>query len=331
MGLRPTMPRAPDFWGVPGPLSTLLAPLGALYGLGATLRRKASRPWRAPVPVVCVGNLVVGGGGKTPVAIALAEFLIDKGRLPHFLTRGYGGREAGPLRVDTSRHGAAEVGDEALLLARVAPTWVARDRAAGARDAIAAGADILVMDDGFQNGALVHDVALLVVDGSYGFGNGRVMPAGPLREPLEPGIARADAMIVVGEDSTGISRWAARRLTVFGARTVPVAGARDIAGERVFAFAGIARPEKFYRTLRSMGCTVVGTRDFPDHHPFADAEIAAICADADDADAIAVTTEKDHVRLPPGARAAIRALPVTLVWAEPDTPDRLLARVLDDG
>jgi tetraacyldisaccharide 4'-kinase len=331
MGTRPTMPRAPDFWGVPGLLPTLLAPLGALYGCAATLRRRWATPWRAPVPVVCVGNLVVGGGGKTPVAIAIARQLIAKGRNPHLLSRGYGGREAGPLRVDPDTHSSDDVGDEPLLLARVAPTWIARDRAAGAREAVAAGADVIVMDDGFQNGALAQDIALIVVDGAYGFGNGMVMPAGPLREPLEGGLARAGAMIVIGDDATGLARFAARRMPVFLARTVPESGPEDLARARVFAFAGIARPEKFYRTLRGMNCVVAGTRDFPDHHRFTESELAALAAEGEAADAVLVTTEKDHVRLPPAWRARIRALPVALRWAEPESLDRMLAGVLGDG
>jgi tetraacyldisaccharide 4'-kinase len=331
MGQRPRMPRAPDFWGTPGLLPTLLSPLGALYGLGATLRRRMATPWRAPVPVICVGNLVVGGGGKTPVAIALAEKLIAMGRTPHFLTRGYGGSTVGPLRVDPERHPAALVGDEPLLLARIAPTWVARDRAAGARNAIARGADVLVMDDGFQNGSLEQDLALIVVDAAYGFGNGKVMPAGPLREPLEAGLERADAMVVIGEDTQGTARFASRRMPVLLARIVPAEGAQELAGKRVLAFAGIARPEKFYRSLRGINCTVTDTVDFPDHYTFSEAELDELLEDAREDNAIPVTTEKDFVRLPPERRGEFHALPIGLRWTEPAELDALLAEALADG
>ncbi len=173
--------RAPEFWQSDGALARLLAPLGAAYGLAGRLRRARARPAACGVPVVCIGNLVAGGAGKTPVALAVAGRLQDQGRAVQLLTRGYGGRARGPLRVEPGRQGAAEVGDEALLLAARAPTWVARDRAAGAAAAVAAGAEVLVMDDGFQNPALAKDLSLLVVDGASGFGNGRVMPAGPAR------------------------------------------------------------------------------------------------------------------------------------------------------
>jgi tetraacyldisaccharide 4'-kinase len=191
--------RAPEFWTEDGALARTLAPLAAAYAGAGCLRRALARPVAVSVPVVCVGNLVTGGAGKTPVVLALLGALRQRGETPHALTRGYGGREAGPLRVDPARHDAARVGDEALLLARAAPTWVARDRPAGAKAAVAAGASLVVMDDGFQNPSLQKDLSILVVDGRYGFGNGRVVPAGPLREPLAWGLARADAVVVVGE------------------------------------------------------------------------------------------------------------------------------------
>jgi tetraacyldisaccharide 4'-kinase len=326
------MLRAPEFWNrPPGPASALLAPAGALYALGTALRRRLVTTWRAPVPVICVGNLVAGGGGKTPVALSIGTALAAQGMRPHFLSRGYGGQARGPLRVDPDRHSAGDVGDEPLLLARVGPAWVSRDRAAGARAAVEGGAGAIVMDDGFQNDALAKDIALLVADGSYGFGNGRVIPAGPLREGLDGGLARADALIVVGTDSAGIGEQVAGRLPVVAARLVPGPEADGIAGRRVVAFAGIARPDKFYRTLGDLGCTVVESRDFPDHHRYRPEEIAALRRRATEAGALCVTTEKDAVRLPEAARADVHVLPVVLEWAEPDSLRRLLARIVPDG
>ena len=322
--------RAPDFWSEDNGLARVLAPLGYLWSAGTGLRRAVARTARLSVPVVCVGNLVAGGAGKTPLAITLGRYLLARGRAPHFLSRGYGGRARGPLRVDASRHGAHDVGDEPLLLAAVAPTWVARDRRDGARAAIAGGADIIVMDDGFQNPSLVKDVSILAVDGGYGFGNGRLMPAGPLRERLAGGLARADAVVVIGSDGRGSRNRVARHCPVFEARLEPLPD-DAVAGRKVLAFAGIARPAKFYATLRQLGCIVAGTRAFPDHHRYRPDEIVRLCEEAAALGALPVTTEKDLVRLPEAARAMVRCVRVELAWADSATPGRLLARVLGDG
>lgn len=310
--------RAPEFWREDGRLARALAPLGALYAWGAARRLERAEQYRPAVPVICIGNVVAGGAGKTPVAIALAKRLIAAGRQPHFISRGHGGTEIGPRAVDLLRHDAARVGDEPLLLAGCAPTWVARDRSEGAVAAVATGADLIVMDDGFQSGRIAIDLGLLVVDGSYGFGNGRVIPAGPCREPPERAFSRADALVIVGEDRAGLTeRAAAANLPVIAARLVPATDAPDLAGRRVIAFAGIGLPEKFFATLRGVGATLVATHPFPDHHPFTRAEIETILAEAKAAGAVAVTTAKDRVRLPPDLRERVLALPVELEWRDP--------------
>jgi tetraacyldisaccharide 4'-kinase len=277
-----------------------------------------------PIPVICVGNLVAGGAGKTPVALSLLAAMMARGLAPHVLSRGYGGTEAGPLRVDPARHEAGHVGDEALLLAAVAPTWVARDRAAGARAIADAGGEVIVMDDGFQNPAVIKDLSLLVVDGAYGFGNGRLIPAGPLRERVADGLARADAVVLLEPDTQGLASRLSARLPVLRARIAPTADGRRLSGTRVFAFAGIGRPEKFFATLDSLGAVLVGCRAYADHHLYRPSEIDEVLARAESMDAVPVTTEKDAVRLPPQMRARIQVLSVTVEWQDAGALDSLL-------
>lgn len=277
------------------------------------------------MPVVCVGNAVAGGAGKTPVVLSLAARLRRRGRSVHILSRGYGGSVAGPLRVDPARHGAAEIGDEPLLLAEMAPTWVARDRVAGGRAALADGAALLLLDDGFQNPRLVKDLSLLVIDGSYGFGNGRILPAGPLREALAAGLVRADAAVLMGEDRAGIAA-RLRGKPLLRARLVPDAAER-FAGKPVIAFAGIGRPAKFFDTLEGTGAHIVARHGFADHHRYGEAELSRLAAEADASGAALVTTAKDAARLQPGWRARIDVLKVAVLWENEAMLDRLLERV----
>ncbi len=324
--------KTPAFWyRPPGPAATALAPLGALYGLAGRRRMAATIPYRAGVPVVCIGNLVAGGAGKTPVGLAVAAALRARDLAVQALTRGHGGREQGPLRVDPQTHGVVDVGDEALLLAAAVPCWVARDRAAGARAAVADGAQILVMDDGFQNPGLFKDRSLIVADGAVGFGNGRLIPAGPLRERIADGLRRADALVIVGEDLAGVAaqaRACTPDLPVLQARLEPSATAADLAGRRILAFAGIGRPEKFFATLQTLGAELVARISFADHHPYRPAEVAALLDRAAALGALPVTTAKDAVRLTPDQRARIRVLPVAVAWRDPAALDRLLDPML---
>jgi tetraacyldisaccharide 4'-kinase len=318
--------RSPEFWERPGLRPALLAPLGHLYAAIGRMRRRIVRPWRAPVPVVCVGALTAGGAGKTPTAIAVARRLAAMGRKPHILTRGYKGRLAGPVQVDIRSHTSREVGDEALLLAEAAPTWVARNRIAGARSAVAAGADVLVLDDGFQNPHLAKDLSLVVIDGGQGVGNGRLLPAGPLRESIARGLERAQAVVLVGKDRTGLAARVPRKLPLLRARLVPdTAGAAILRGKRVLAFAGIGRPQKFLDSLQEVGAKVVEQRLFADHHAYRVAELEALMAAAAKLDAIPVTTAKDAVRVPPGGCDKLRVLDVALAFDRPDELDGLLA------
>jgi tetraacyldisaccharide 4'-kinase len=319
------MPQAPEFWDRPGLIPNLLRPFGWAYRAIDTQRRRRIQPQRVGVPVICVGNFVAGGAGKTPVVLSLAQFLQKAGRRPHILSRGYGGNLPGPLQVDPARHGAGDVGDEPLLLATVAPTWIGRDRIASAKAAIASGADFLLLDDGFQNPALHYDISLVVVDGGYGIGNGEIIPAGPLREPVAQALSRATAIVMVGKNLHG---FAAGGVPMLGAQLVPVGG-DDLKGTRVVAFAGIGRPEKFFATLRELGATLVGQRSFPDHHRYADSDIVDLAAMARVNSATLVTTEKDWVRLSPALRSKIRGLKVELHWDEPVALARLIAPTLE--
>jgi tetraacyldisaccharide 4'-kinase len=310
------MRTAPVFWArPPGLLSELLLPVGASWDAAGRLRQAFARPYYPPVPVVCVGNLVAGGAGKTPVALALAAHLVSCATAVHIVTRGYGGRLRGPVRVDAALHDATVVGDEALLLAAQAPCWVARDRADGVRAAVAAGAQMVVLDDGLQNPGIAKNLSLVVVDAAYGFGNGRVIPAGPLRESPARGLARADAVVLLGADAQPEALGIETPLPVLHASLRPIAGER-LAGAGLLAFAGIGRPDKFFATLRALGAELVGTRSFPDHHPFRAGEIDRLLRAAERAHARLITTAKDIVRVPAAMRAAIEVLEVEIRWRD---------------
>lgn len=324
--------RPPGFWaGDPGhPLARLLAPAGRLYG-AATARRMDRPGAPGPCPVLCVGNVTLGGAGKTPAAMALARILHEKfGRRPAFLSRGYGGRLAGPVAVHPALHGAGDVGDEPLLLARHGTAIVARDRPAGARLCAESGADVIVMDDGLQNPGLAKDLSLAVVDAGGGIGNGLCFPAGPLRAPLARHWPHVGGLVLIGDGGPGerlAGEARARGLPVHSARLVPeVSGAW--AGRRVVAFAGIGRPQKFFDTLEGLGARIVATQGFPDHHPYRPAEIAALRALAEREGAGLVTTEKDAVRLPDGEGGTIAVLRVSLAFADEDALRRQLAEAL---
>jgi tetraacyldisaccharide 4'-kinase len=304
--------RPPAFWAERQGTwqSALLAPLGAAYA-AVVARRLAQPGYRAPVPVICCGNATLGGAGKTVVALDLLARLTALGHRPHVLLRGYGGRVRGPHRVAEGEPWDL-VGDEALLLAQAAPTWAGADRAASARAAVAAGADLLVMDDGLQNPGLEKTAALLVVDGGAGFGNGRVFPAGPLREPVAAAAGRCAAAVLIGEDRSGAAALLPPGLPVLRARMVPGPETAALRGTEVAAFAGIGRPDKFFAMLREAGAQVKEALAFPDHHPFGAPDLRRLEALAQRR--LLVTTAKDAVRLPTGFRAGVTVATVTLAW-----------------
>jgi tetraacyldisaccharide 4'-kinase len=327
--------RAPAFWWVkPGAAAALLSPLASIYGAVAA-RRLAQPGERVGIPVICVGNPTVGGAGKTPAAIAIAKMLIAAGERPMFLTRGYGGRLAGPVIVEAP-HTAVQVGDEPPLLARVAPTIVAENRVAGAKLAVEKGASIIVMDDGFQNPSLVKDLSVLVIDGTRGIGNARVIPAGPLRAPLEPQLDRANAILIVGDVAGAaplVAEGRARGLPLFHARFEPdhVAVAA-LAGRQVLAFAGIGDPAKFFSTVGAAGIDAPIRRAFGDHRRYTRRDASELITQAAKHGLQLLTTEKDLARMQsdphvPHLAHAARALPVNLMVTEADEFRRLVLAI----
>ncbi len=332
----------PGWWYGPndGLMSRLLIPAASIWARIAERRWATTLPFRAERPVICIGNFTAGGTGKTPLALEMAGIVERLGRSPVYLTRGYGGRLKGPHWIVPGKDTATDTGDEPLLLARRAPVMLAQNRAAGARTIAAAGRTdhVIIMDDGLQNPALAKDFVIAVVDGRRGVGNGRVIPAGPLRAPLPAQLARVDAIVVnqsAGPEAESMAKAITTRFKsllsapVFVARTMPTGETGWLQEKPVLAYAAIGSPERFFRTLRSLGAKVEREVTFPDHHPFTEADAKSLLQTARAAGAQLVTTEKDWVRLTVRAgggdggavgqlKAASRPLPITLVFDAPD-------------
>ncbi|MCD8566613.1 MAG: tetraacyldisaccharide 4'-kinase [Alphaproteobacteria bacterium] len=320
--------KTPAFWyrkpESPAPLTErLLAPLARLYALGHRFNQSLKpKPYKATIPVLCVGNAVAGGSGKTPAALALMELIKEHNlaQTPYFLSRGYGGRLKGPAIVDPLMK-AEECGDEPLLLARAAPVVIAAKRPAGARFAHQHGAGLILMDDGLQNVSLSKDISFLVIDGAAGFGNEKLLPAGPLREPLHEAFTKADAFILIGKDARNVTSFLPPQKPLFHAHIEALLPPEIDPAQPVIAFAGLGRPEKFYRTLEKLGLSLAGWHPFPDHHLYTKTECAMLARESLKQNAPLVTTEKDAMRLKESGMP-LHTIPIHLRFEDP-------ARVLD--
>ncbi|MBU2866608.1 tetraacyldisaccharide 4'-kinase [Pacificibacter marinus] len=324
----------PSFWSNtpkrPGWQSKLLSPLAQVYA-NATARRVAQSGYKASVPVICIGNINAGGTGKTPTVIALVQKLQAMGKTVHVVSRGYGGKFAGPVRVVEREHSADDVGDEPLLIAAFAPVWVSKDRALGVKAAEAGGADVILLDDGMQNPSVIKDATFVVVDAHRGFGNGRVMPAGPLREPVDVGLKRGDIVISIG-DAAAQSRfdttWGGHiSLPQVRAQLAPLETGMDWNGLRALAFAGIGHPEKFFATLEGLGATLIRKEALRDHQPLPLTLMKRLEIEAATLDAQLVTTEKDAVRLPHAFQMKVLTLPVRMTIQDETPIDAVLTQI----
>lgn len=320
--------QAPRFWFRPQSWqSLLLAPLGALYAYGTARRLGRGRPVKLAPPVICVGNINAGGTGKTPTVIYLVQELLSLGHSPVVVSRGYGGALQGPALVDPRKHSAADVGDEPVLLAAFCPVVVSKSRRQGAEHAAQQGASVILFDDGLQDPSVHKDLSLVVVDAKHGFGNGRCIPAGPLREPAAKGLARADALITIGPAAEQIAFRAPQTVPRFEASLEPLPMGMDWAGTRVLAFAGIGHPEKFFTTLKNLGAEIIHAEALADHQPLTQALMSRLIADARRHNARLVTTEKDAVRLPQSLRQEVLTLPVRLQLTNAPELKTLLERL----
>ncbi len=326
--------KTPNFWWTQHKnlASLALLPISWTYQAGTSIKRRMSPlPQQISAPVICIGNVTIGGAGKTPIALDIAMRLKLMGKIPHFLTRGYGGSLSGPTKVEIGYHRPAQVGDEAILLTRVAPTWIGGDRSVTAHMALRAGANVLIMDDGFQNFSLAKNLSLLVFDGGVGRGNNLIFPAGPLREPFSNAVSRADGLILIGKDKTNLLSCFPNSAPQLTANIRPKVDKTKIKGRRFLAFAGIGRPAKFFDTLENLGAILVETRCFPDHYSYCKSDIDSLKDAATTLKASLITTDKDVVRLKPEEKSDIEVLKISIDWNDETIIEKLLVSLFKQG
>ncbi len=310
--------KTPKFWQNSSLLGDLLSPLGWIYYRTSQIHRKwqsrNAQPKQLIAPIICIGNVTAGGAGKTPTARMLSAMFKIAGQKPHFISRGYGGTpQAEPLRVNLKEHIASQVGDEPLLLAQMAPCWVSTNRQASAEQAVRDGASIVIADDGLQNSLFYKDTSLLVMDSQYGIGNGKLMPAGPLREPLEKALNRCDGIILIGDGSYKPST----TLPIWPAKLKRVTDLTAYQNKAVIAFAAIATPQKFFDGLKDAGMELIENIAYADHHPYSTNDVALLLDKAEEAQAVLMTTAKDYVKLPETFRPHCIVVDVKLQLEQP--------------
>ena len=328
----------PEFLYTPTPSLTAncLIPLSWIYRLLGHIQNKCIKTWKAPIPVICIGNLVAGGQGKTPAALSIGHILKKQKKTIHYVSRGYGGKNKGPLLVKPENHEALEVGDESLLLSRVAPTWIGSNRKSSIELAHKMGAEVIIMDEGFQNPSIHKDLSIIVVDGEMGFGNGHLIPAGPLRQDVQTGLSQSNAVVIVGEDKTNLKSNILKTypsfdkspFNILAAQLTPDQTPDNLKNKKIFAFTGIGYPKKFFDTLTNMGYNVVATRSFSDHHLYSDIDVSNLRDTAKLYEAGLITTSKDYVRLSQTQKENISILEIVFEWDDLNAIKKLMRSVV---
>ena len=325
------MLKAPRFWYKKNDtyLSNTLYPLSLLFRFGTKIRNILSRKRTSKLPIICIGNIVVGGAGKTPVAIKLGSLLMKNGYNPHFVSKGYGGIETNNILVK-EWHSAQSVGDESLLLSEIAPTWIGKDRNKSFILAQENGADCIILDDGFQNPSLQKDFSIIVINGEQGFGNKRVIPSGPLRESISRGISRANLIIVIGEITNDVKRKIPSTIPLIHAKFEISKENKIYKNQKVTAFAGIAYPDKFYNSLSEQGAVIEKQISYPDHHIFDENDMLNLAEMANITKSILVTTKKDYVRIPKSYRSLVSTLNGEIIFEDENLLIEILSNLLEN-
>ncbi len=317
---------SPKFWNDENSkLLKFLDPISKIYSFISNVRLNNVTPEKAQVPVICIGNVVLGGAGKTPTVEFVCDILKERFSAPHILTAGYGGYLRNVVRVDTHLHSYLQVGDEALLSAKVAPTWIGKNRVNSGRAAVFAGADVLVMDDGFQNNSLEKDLKILVVDSKQGFGNGHLFPAGPLREPVKSGVNKSDMILIIGDKNQELEdriRQISANIPIFNAK-MKVVNPVEIENNRVVGFCGLGYPQKFKKTLIDCGYEVIDFIPFSDHHPYTITEIQKLISGAKGVGATLITTMKDYVKIPEVFKKEMSVINIKLTTDDEGFKDKI--------